>query len=232
MRPSILNPLFAPVTGLEGVGPKIASLLSRLLDGPESSVPRVVDLLFHLPSGVIDRTRQPGIARSPEGGVVTLKVRVDRHQPTRNRPGVPYRVFVHDDTGELALSLQYNRLARGRSGRRHGSRCGVVEWFNAGCRWFILTVLRERDFRRAAADRARLFHDRRAGAEDDPEGGVECAMAMPKLPEWILRRGSLPRTGLTLPARSNAHRPQSPADLDPRSPHRTRLASTSCWPTS
>ncbi|MGY4308922.1 RecG-like helicase [Bradyrhizobium sp. USDA 4369] len=53
MRPAILNPLFAPVTTLSGVGPKQDKLLRYLLSCSET--PRLVDLLLHLPASVIDR---------------------------------------------------------------------------------------------------------------------------------------------------------------------------------
>ena len=46
MRPLVLNPLFASLTSLPGVGPKLEKLYARLL---EREAPRVVDLLFHLP---------------------------------------------------------------------------------------------------------------------------------------------------------------------------------------
>jgi ATP-dependent DNA helicase RecG len=49
MRPDILNPLFAEVEALKGVGPQLAKPLSRL------GLSRAVDLLFHLPTGFIDR---------------------------------------------------------------------------------------------------------------------------------------------------------------------------------
>src|SRR4029077_17145080 len=83
---------------------KTAETLGRLLGQPEGEAARVVDLLFHLPYGVIDRSEQPGIAKAAEGQTVTLRVRIDRHNPPP--PGnrrVPYRVFAHDDTGEIAL---------------------------------------------------------------------------------------------------------------------------------
>ena len=54
MRPVILNPLFAALTSLSGVGPKLEKLYARLL-GREDEMPRVIDLLFHLPSGFVDR---------------------------------------------------------------------------------------------------------------------------------------------------------------------------------
>ena len=49
MRPDILNPLFAEVEVLKGVGPALAKPLQRL------GLDRVVDMLFHLPTGWIDR---------------------------------------------------------------------------------------------------------------------------------------------------------------------------------
>ena len=52
MRPALLNPLFAPVTSLGGVGPKQDKLLQYLLS--RSETPRLVDLLLHLPASVIE----------------------------------------------------------------------------------------------------------------------------------------------------------------------------------
>ena len=94
MRPDVLNPLFAPVTSLAGIGPKLGEILQRLLVGADGPEARVVDLLFHLPVGVVDRSRQPGIAEAAQGSIVTLKVRVDRHaKAPRNNPRIPYRVY-------------------------------------------------------------------------------------------------------------------------------------------
>ena len=53
MRPSILNPLFAAITTLPGIGDKVARLYRRLT-GREGT-PRVVDLVFHLPTGARGR---------------------------------------------------------------------------------------------------------------------------------------------------------------------------------
>ena len=79
MRPNILNPLFAPVTSLSGVGPKQDKLFRYLLD--RDATPRLVDLLLHLPSTVIDRRARPKIRDAVPGTVVTLEVTVDRHRP-------------------------------------------------------------------------------------------------------------------------------------------------------
>ena len=79
MRPALLNPLFAPVTSLAGVGPKQDKLLRYLLDRDET--PRLVDLLLHLPASVIDRRARPKIRDAVPGTMVTLEVTVDRHRP-------------------------------------------------------------------------------------------------------------------------------------------------------
>src|SRR6201981_2111102 len=103
MRPALLNPLFAPVTSLPGVGPKQDKLLRYLLDRDET--PRLVDLLLHLPSQVIDRRARPKIRDASPGTVVTLEVTVDRHRPPppRNRRA-PYLVYASDDTGDVVLT--------------------------------------------------------------------------------------------------------------------------------
>src|SRR5579885_3886367 len=104
MRPPVLNPLFAALTSLSGVGPKLETLYARLLD---QDPPRVIDLLFHLPSGVIDRRARPKLNEVLPGQVVTVAVHVDEHRPgPRHRPRVPYRVVTSDDTG-VTLTLTY-----------------------------------------------------------------------------------------------------------------------------
>jgi len=50
MRPSVLDPLFAPITALPGVGPRVGALFDRLLGAPGRPA-RVIDLLFHTPGG-------------------------------------------------------------------------------------------------------------------------------------------------------------------------------------
>lgn len=104
MRPSLLNPLFAPVTSLPGVGPKQDKLLQYLLS--RSETPRLVDLLLHLPSQVIDRRARPKVRDAAVGTMVTLEVTVDRHRPPPPRnTRAPYLVYASDDTGEVVLTF-------------------------------------------------------------------------------------------------------------------------------
>ena len=136
MRPDILTPLFASLRGLPGVGPKTAALYDRLLDGAGVETgqgARLVDLLFHLPSGIIDRRLKPGVARAPEGAIVTLRLTIDRHRPPPRGSRAPYRVYGFDETGEIALvffSARADWLTKLLPEGEVRWVSGRVEWFN------------------------------------------------------------------------------------------------------
>jgi ATP-dependent DNA helicase RecG len=103
LRPSVLDPLFAPATALSGVGPKLAKALDRLL-GDETHAARVIDLLFHLPTGAIDRRPSESIAEAPVGEIATFSARVTEHRPAPpTKAKAPYRVIVEDETGDVTL---------------------------------------------------------------------------------------------------------------------------------
>ena len=103
LRPSILDPLFAPARTLPGVGPKLAPLIERLLGTPEQEA-RIVDLLFHLPQGGVARQLKGSIAEAPPGEPVTLGVTVVAHRPPQPGAGRrPHRVLVEDATGDISL---------------------------------------------------------------------------------------------------------------------------------
>src|SRR6202040_1521373 len=98
------NPLFAPLTSLAGVGPKQEKLFQHLTGRGEAPV-RVVDLLFHLPSGTIDRRARPKLRDVESGQVVTVAVKVDRHRPPPpQRSRAPYLIYASDDTGDIVLT--------------------------------------------------------------------------------------------------------------------------------
>src|SRR5882762_1294208 len=103
MRPSLLNPLFAAITTLSGIGPRLEKLFGRLLGRDET--PRLVDLLLHLPTGAVDRRARPKLRDVVPDTVVTVAVTVDRHRPPPpNRPRAPYQIYTSDDTGDLVVT--------------------------------------------------------------------------------------------------------------------------------
>lgn len=103
-RPESLSPLFRSLRSIKGVGDKLAALLTRYFGAPDGQEAIALDILMHMPSGVVDRRRQVGIAEAYLNQIVTLRLHIDRHQPPpRGKPHVPHRVFAHDETGEVQL---------------------------------------------------------------------------------------------------------------------------------
>ncbi len=103
-RPEALEPLFRSLHTVKGVGDKLAALLTRFFGAPDGQEAIILDVLMHMPSGVVDRRRQVGIAEAYLNQIVTLRLHIDRHQPPpRGKPHIPHRVFAHDDTGDINL---------------------------------------------------------------------------------------------------------------------------------
>ena len=105
MRPTELSALFASAEALKGIGPRFVVLLKKALRLPPGvTAPRVLDLLWHLPTGVIDRRAEPSVRDAVPGTIATLKVRVLKHRPSpRGNTKAPYKVACEDETGRLDL---------------------------------------------------------------------------------------------------------------------------------
>ena len=133
MRPDVLTPLFASVTSLKGVGDKVEALFRRLVGRPDDV--RLADLLMHLPSGLVDRRYRCKINQLPEQGIVTVEVTVGAHKPPpRGRANIPYRVDVHDDTGNMSLVFFRafpDHLKRILPEGETRVISGAIEWFRA-----------------------------------------------------------------------------------------------------
>jgi len=104
MRPPLLNPLFASVSALPGIGPRLEQLYARLLSREDDKA-RIIDLLFHLPTGFVDRRNQPKLSEVVPDTVVTVAVTVEGHRPPPpNRPRAPYNIDTADDTNTLTIT--------------------------------------------------------------------------------------------------------------------------------
>ncbi len=96
MRPAILFPLFADIRTLPGVGPKLEKLIAKVAG------PRLVDLVFDLPVGVVDRSYRPKLSAAETGRIATVEVSVLEHRPNRVK-AQPYKVLVSDETSLMEL---------------------------------------------------------------------------------------------------------------------------------
>jgi ATP-dependent DNA helicase RecG len=100
MRPDILNPLFAEVEVLKGIGPGVAKPLKRL------GLERVVDVLFHLPVSWIDRKRVDVLDIADAGQVVTVLVTPVDYRQAGGRG--PFRVYATDREGNYLTLTFFN----------------------------------------------------------------------------------------------------------------------------
>ena len=227
MRPPVLNPLFASLTSLPGVGPKLDRLYARLLD---RDGPRIIDLLFHLPSGAIDRRARPKLRDALPAQVVTVAVTVDRHRPSPpHRSRAPYRVYTHDDTGDLILTYFSARkdyleklLPVGET--RYVS--GTTEFYDG----MLQMVHPDRVVDEKGFATLPLVEPTYPLTEGLALGNVRRAIdgalgRLSDLPEWQdeawIARERFPTFAAAL---RNLHRPAQPHDIAPENPAWTRLA--------
>ena len=223
MRPDILTPLFAGIETLAGIGPKLAKTISALAG------PQIVDLLWHLPSNLVDRRFSPKIGEAPPGRIATLELTIDRHKAPPSGRRLPYVVYGSDDSGSIELTffnargdylerelpLGETRLVSGKvelfSGKRqmvHPDRMGPLTARDDICRveavYPMTAGLSPRTLDKAIRD---------AVSKTVP------------LPEWqdkpYLERNGWPTWHDAL---THVHQPKSSADLEPETPARKRLA--------
>jgi ATP-dependent DNA helicase RecG len=229
MRPSILDPFFGRVSALPGVGPKTAKLFDRLLAKPGAEA-RVVDLLFHLPANVIDRSARPKIAEAPMDTMVVIKARVVEHRRPQGRYSKqPHKVLVEDETGDVELVF----FLANPDWIERSLPIGATRWISGRMELY--------DGRRQMVHPDRVLDE--AGIAKLPafeavygltEGlqmryvlraTDEALSRLPALPEWqdasVLAANRLPAFAEALRA---AHRPDNAAALLPQHVARQRLA--------
>jgi ATP-dependent DNA helicase RecG len=222
MRPEVLNPLFASVTSLPGVGPRFGKLIEHLAG------PCAVDLLWHLPNGIIDRSFTPKVREAPAGAIATLKVIVDAHLRPHS-PRAPYRVRCRDETGFLHLVYFHvkgdylEKLLPVGSVRIVSGR---VEHFNNE----IQITHPDHIVDPEAAESLKPIEPVYGLTAGLPQRLVQKAVGaalarLPRLPEW-LDQSLVRQRGWQAWADALAatHAPESERDLAPESPLRQRLA--------
>ncbi len=229
MRPSVLNPLFAPLSALPGIGPKLEKLFGRLI-GRDEEPPRLIDLLFHLPTGFVDRRNQPKLSAVTPETVVTVAVTVDRHRPPPpNRPRAPYNIDASDDTNTLTITYfnarkDYLEKLFPEGETRYVS--GVTTLYDG----HLQMVHPDRVVDAAGFAKLPLIDPVYPLTEGLHPNQVRKALdlaldRLPDLAEWQdaawLKRNGFPSFAEALRC---VHRPASPADLEPTSAAWSRLA--------
>ena len=222
-RPPEIFQLFAATTSLAGVGAKLASVLEKRVGS------YVIDVLRHLPIGLIDRRQRPALDAVVDGSMATIEILVIKHDRPPRGTRRPYRVFCQNDTGELELVFF------------HAHNDYIAKQLPIG-------------ERRIVSGRVELFQGRVQMAHPDhivvPEHSASMPLLepvypltagltpkilrrtiadalkrIPDLPEWIpapiMAEHNWPNFADAMRA---VHAPQAETDLLPTSPARARLA--------
>ena len=222
MRPENLFPLFKSVTSLKGVGARTAELIEK------AAGPHIIDLLWHLPTDIIDRRYRPKIADAKPDTIATITLRVTKHYAPYNKRS-PYKIVGMDDTG--AMNLVFFRARPD----------------------YLNKVLPENETRVVSGkvekfcDSLQMTHPDHIGTEDEIDAmskvepvypltaglslkvlgkAMASALAVPEpLPEWLdpalVKREKWPAWHDAVLA---VHAPENAADLEPATPSRRRLA--------
>ena len=230
MRPSILNPLFADAVTLDGIGPRFSVLLKKLFNMPaEGHTPHILNLLWHMPTGVIDRRHQPKIAGAFPGQIATLAVQIMKHKAPHGRSRAPYRIQCEDESGRLDLIFF------------HGDKRYLTKTLPVGALRYVSGRVER------YGDQLQMPHPDYIVDADEFETlpliepvypltaglsgkilgkALQQALAkLPKLPEWQdaawLKKMGWADINASLTA---LHRPEDEADISPVAPARQRLA--------
>mgnify|MGYP001361699738 FL=1 len=102
MRPSYLNNLLSPINLVTGIGPKIEKLFNRI------DINLKVHFLWHLPYNIIKRQKHENIHDAQINTLVTLKIKVLKHVPSRFKKQ-PYRVHCLCNETPIDIVFFYAR---------------------------------------------------------------------------------------------------------------------------
>jgi ATP-dependent DNA helicase RecG len=105
MRPEVLNPLFAEIETLEGVGPKLAKPLEKL------GLAAVKDVAYHLPERFVSRRAIANLDEGGEGEQVIVALTPVEHRSPRNPGRGPYRVLAQDEAGNICALTYFGRAS-------------------------------------------------------------------------------------------------------------------------
>jgi ATP-dependent DNA helicase RecG len=222
-RPAEIFPLFAATTSLSGVGAKLAGVLEKRMGS------FVIDVLRHLPIGLIDRSKRPAVSQLTDGMVATFEILVIRHDRPPRGARRPYRVFAEATGGTLELVFFHahdDYIARQLPVGERRLVSGRVELFQGRAQMahpdYILPL--------SAKDSMPAFepiYPLTAGLTPKIlHRTIKDALGrLPELPEWIspqlIKQHGWPDFA---GAMRKVHAPRSLDDLSPTSPARARLA--------
>lgn len=220
MRPTILNPLFASITGQNGIGPKLGKLVEGLCG------PTVSDVLWHLPTGVNHRSVYKKAEDVVFDAYGTVQMTVAYHNVPPNKR-VPYRIggAALDRNIELVFFNYHKSYLQQKYPE------GKVIWVSGkierdGFGFKILHPDYIAELKKDIPEYEVIYPQSKGVNSKLLRKIIAPAVAtLPTLPEWLdapfQAKHHLPFWKNAL---EQAHGPKTEADLAPTAPARLRLA--------
>ena len=223
MRPEILYPFFADTVSLPGVGGRIAALLEKIVGR------KVKDLFWHFPVDLIDRRSSPDLSDIHYEQIITCELTIDRHDGPPPGSKRPYRVWCHDNTGQIQLIFFHARGDYIRRQLPEGATrviSGRVEVFNGQLQMSHPDYMLKPDMRDEIPPIEPIYPLTAGISGKVMSKIVRGALdRLGDLPEWqedtlLVREGWSPWREAVL----SLHNPTGQDDLQANSPARRRLA--------
>ncbi|MBE6443502.1 MAG: ATP-dependent DNA helicase RecG [Alphaproteobacteria bacterium] len=223
MRPEILYPLFADISSLKGIGTKTVKLLQNLLGST-----KLIDLAFHLPSNLVDRSYCPKLVDAISGRICTIKAKVVEHIAPKSKHQ-PYKVIMSDGTDNISLiffKIYADSIAKNLPIGSTRIVSGKLDSFNGNLQMSHPDyIVDENDINKLPLFEA--VYPLTAGISTKMINRYinQALQKVPNLPEW-LDNEFLKKQGWNnfRQALTNVHSPRYRSDLEPFSKDRARLA--------
>ena len=222
MRPSILYPLFAPLETLSGIGKRYCVLMNNLCGD------KVIDLLWHLPSGFIDRRCNVPLSQAVDGKIWTGKVKVVEHAVPKTKKQ-PYRIAVEDNTEQLILvffKVFGDSITKQFPVGAEKIISGKIEIFNGQLQMshpdYVVDASKPEQM-----PLIETVYPLTAGVTNKMLNKqiFQALARVPELPEWLDERYLAQQKWPNFKeALWTVHHPQNFADIEPSAPARQRLA--------
>lgn len=222
-RPTSLYRLFASISSLPGIGPKLAAIIEKRIGG------HLIDILRHLPVSLNDRRARPSVDTAEDGQLATFDVLVLSADIPPGKTGRPARITTETKGGRLELVFFRARADWLRQSLPIGERrvvSGRVERFQGRLQMahpdFITPLEKAGDI-----PEIEPIYPLSAGLSGRilRKAVLASLKALPDLEEWIepslLHRHHWPTHKAALEA---AHHPKAVSDLAADNLARSRLA--------
>lgn len=223
MRPEILFPLYAPIDHLKGVGGETTKILKRL------EMMRVVDLIWHLPSGISYFPLKQSFKGCKPGDSVALVVKITAYDIPLKNQRQPFKVICELENREILVITFFKAYVKTIETRLPVGQkrlvCGILDQFLGLWQMAHPERIAPSEVCAYWQEKSPLYPLTAGLLQYQAQKLITMALKrVPKLPEWIppsFHKNGWPSWNEAL---EKAHTPHQDGDLQPFHPARERLA--------